>query len=173
MGEFHTFMQIMQEKALFSGKIYIAGKDFARPPVMTFATSVWYDLWCNGHPRIQTLPKLAKIKLPEISKIPKLHKSCYISGSQTIFSRTQVQLLFCIFKNLVLCGVYTLGVVEIWMLWPWRLRMPTLRLIVMFDRGFEVEVWLWFSSWSWVGRSTDFEAAWSKYRWWWITTGDV
>ena len=94
-----------------------------------------------------------------------------LSGSQTIFSRTQVQLLFCIIKNSVLCGVYTLGVVETWMLWPWRLRMPTLSFIVMFDRDFEVEVWLWFSSWSWVWskklRCTDFEAAWSKYRWWW------
>ena len=40
MGEFYTFMQIMQEKALFSGEIYIAGKDFARPPVLTVATSV-------------------------------------------------------------------------------------------------------------------------------------
>ena len=62
MGEFHTLMQIMQEKALFSGKIYIAGKDFARPPVMTVATFVWYDdLWyimvalkfrhCQNQPR--------------------------------------------------------------------------------------------------------------------------
>ena len=68
MGEFHTLMQIMQEKALLFGKIYLAGKDFARSPVMTVATYVWYDLWYNGRPKIQTLPKSAKIKLPKSAK---------------------------------------------------------------------------------------------------------
>ena len=35
--KFQTLMQIMEEKALFSGNIYPAGKDFARPSVMTDA----------------------------------------------------------------------------------------------------------------------------------------
>ena len=35
----HTSTLILQEHALFSGKIYTAGKFFTRPPVVTVATN--------------------------------------------------------------------------------------------------------------------------------------
>ena len=37
-------MQIMREIALFSGKIYTAGTNFTRPPVVTVATNLNSDL---------------------------------------------------------------------------------------------------------------------------------
>ena len=43
MSEFHISMQIMQEIALFSGKIYTVGKNFTRPPVVTIATNLNLD----------------------------------------------------------------------------------------------------------------------------------
>ena len=39
MGTFYNLTQILQGNALFTGKIYTAGKFFTRPPVATVATN--------------------------------------------------------------------------------------------------------------------------------------
>ena len=61
MGEFYTFMQIMQEKALLSGNIYTDGKDFARPPVISVAPSVCIDLWYKTSQELRMLSRLLSV----------------------------------------------------------------------------------------------------------------
>ena len=39
MGKFHILTQILQGNALFTGKIYTAGKTFTRPLVVTVVTN--------------------------------------------------------------------------------------------------------------------------------------
>ena len=45
MGKFRIYTQILQGNALFSGKIYTAGKYLTRPPVVTVATNFKSAHW--------------------------------------------------------------------------------------------------------------------------------
>ena len=142
MGEFHTFLQIMQEKALFSGEIYIAGKDFARPPVLTVATSVWHDLWCNGHPRIQTSAK---------------SQNCIsnVIWESNHFLMDLVPSLFCLFKTqfCVECTFSALLRLECCDPGGWRCQLCTCLLCLIeilklnFGQDIQAEVELWVKNW--------------------------
>ena len=39
MSEYHISTQVLHGNALFSGKIYTAGQNFTRPPVVTVVTN--------------------------------------------------------------------------------------------------------------------------------------
>ena len=94
----------------------------------------------NVPPRLQTLPKSAK------------SQNCisHVIWESNYFFMDLGPIIVLSLQNSVLCGVYTLCIVETWMLWPWRLKMPTLHLLFMFDRDLKVGVWSKFSSWGWV-----------------------